>query len=158
MYAVIIVGLCCAGLLSLLAARSCECANLRAELQLVAAFMTNTVSIGTDMRLVTVALLLWSTVRSFVATAYWQSFVYVAGDEGRARTAVDQTSIWAYGWSAGHRRCLNQEQIHCTGSLRKERHDVLSFADKLNRPIVFCLLAVQPHCIVGSVRCSETWH
>lgn len=42
MYAVIIAGVYCAGLLPLLAAQSSECAILRAELPLVAAFMTNT--------------------------------------------------------------------------------------------------------------------
>lgn len=46
MRAVIIAGLYRAGSLPLLAAqKSCECAILRAELPLVAAFMTNTVSI-----------------------------------------------------------------------------------------------------------------
>lgn len=47
MYAVIIASLYRAGPLPLLAAQSCECAAiLRAEPPLVAAFMTNTVSIG----------------------------------------------------------------------------------------------------------------
>lgn len=74
MYAVIIASLYCAGLLPLLAAQSCECAILRAELPSVAAFMTNTVSIGTDRAAgaalsMTVALLLWSTLHVIVAAA-----------------------------------------------------------------------------------------
>lgn len=76
MCAVIIGGLYCAGLLPLLAAQSCQCVILRAGLPLVAAFITNTVSIGTDSAAaavsMTVALLLlwwWSAVHVIVATS-----------------------------------------------------------------------------------------
>lgn len=79
MYAVIIAGRYCAGLLPLLAAQSCECAILRAELPRVAAFMTKHSKYrgrrGLETRLsMTVALLLlccwWSTVHVIVAAAY----------------------------------------------------------------------------------------
>lgn len=73
MYAVIIAGVYCAGLLPLLAAQSCECAILRVELPLVAAFMTNTVSNGGHWAgatlSMTVALLIRSTLHVIVATA-----------------------------------------------------------------------------------------
>lgn len=119
-------------LLQLLAAQSCECAILRASSSFHDKHSKYRGEDRTgDVVSMTVALLLWSTVHVIVATAWWQSFVYLVETDW-ARTAADKTSI-----RGSSRVCrmflVSQSKRVCT-----ERHTWrIHVIDKLKRSTTF---------------------